>query len=98
MAAITEPVPASAKQINDDILRVLEPPSILYVLGVGALVAMVLAGVGALAWQTYAGFGVTGLMHPVMWGGLLGRDRPRRNPDLGDPLPLPCQVAERHQP
>ena len=68
MAAITEPVPASAKQINDDILRVLEPPSILYVLGVLVLVGTVGLGVFALAWQTFWGMGVTGLMHPVMWG------------------------------
>jgi molybdopterin-containing oxidoreductase family membrane subunit len=68
MAAIAEPVPASASQINDDILRVLEPPSALYVVGV--VVAMLLVGLGiaALAYQTYAGMGVTGLMHPVMWG------------------------------
>jgi molybdopterin-containing oxidoreductase family membrane subunit len=68
MAAITEPVPASAKQINDDILRVLEPPSLLYVLGVLALVLMVGLGLVALGVQTYFGFGVTGLMHPIMWG------------------------------
>ena len=68
MAAITEPFPANARQINDDILRVLEPPSALYV--VATLLCMVLVGLGitALAYQTFAGFGVTGLMHPVMWG------------------------------
>ena len=34
MAAITEPVPQTPDQINDDILRVLEPPTPLYVLAV----------------------------------------------------------------
>jgi len=68
MAAITEPVPASASQINDEILRVLEPPSLLYVLGTLLCVSLVGAGVFSLAWQTYFGMGVTGLMHPVMWG------------------------------
>jgi len=68
MAAITEPVPQSADQINEDILAVLNPPSPLYVLAVLGLMGIVGAGIGALAYQTYFGFGVTGLMHPVMWG------------------------------
>ncbi len=68
MAAATELVPPTADQINDDILRVLEPPTPLYVLGVLACIGIVGAGVGALLYQTYFGFGVTGLQHPVMWG------------------------------
>ena len=68
MAAITEPIPANPSQFNDDILAVLKPPSRLYVAAV--MVTMILVGLGitALAYQTYAGMGVTGLMHPVMWG------------------------------
>ena len=68
MAAATELVPPTADQINDDILRVMEPPTPLYVLGVLACIGIVGAGVGALLYQTYFGFGVTGLQHPVMWG------------------------------
>ncbi len=68
MAAVTEPVPQSVAQFNDDILAVLEPPSPLYVIAVLGLMGVVGAGMAALAFQTYAGFGVTGLMHPVMWG------------------------------
>ena len=68
MAAITEPVAANADQINQDILRVLTPPSPLYVIGVLLLLGVVGAGVAALAYQTWKGFGVTGLNHPVMWG------------------------------
>ena len=68
MTAVTEPIPASAEEINADILRVLNPPSPLYVIGVLALAGMVGAGMAALAYQTWAGFGVTGLNHPVMWG------------------------------
>ena len=68
MAAITEPLPANATQINEDILKVLERPTLLYVLAVLACAGLVAAGIAALAYQTYAGFGVTGLMHPVMWG------------------------------
>ncbi len=68
MAAITEAVPQSAEQYNEDILAVLKPPSALYVIAVLGLLGVVGAGVGALAYQTYFGFGETGLMHPVMWG------------------------------
>ena len=68
MAAVTEPIPQTADQYNEDILAVLAPPTPLYVLAVLGLLAVVGAGVGALAVQTYFGFGVTGLMHPVMWG------------------------------
>ena len=68
MAAITEPVPQSPDQYNEDILAVLSPPTPLYVFAVLGLMGIVGAGVGALVVQTYFGFGVTGLMHPVMWG------------------------------
>jgi molybdopterin-containing oxidoreductase family membrane subunit len=68
MAAATELVPLTPDQINEDILRVIEPPTPLYVLAVLACIGVVTAGVGALLYQTYFGFGVTGLQHPVMWG------------------------------
>ncbi|MCE2392014.1 MAG: polysulfide reductase NrfD [Proteobacteria bacterium] len=68
MAAATEPLPASPDAINDDILRVLEPPSKTYVLGVLFCGALVACGVSAFLYQVYWGFGVTGLNHPVMWG------------------------------
>lgn len=78
MAAVTESVPvpveaiekiaSTADQINDDILRVLEPPSPIYVVGLLALLGLVGVGFGAFLYQTYFGLGVTGLTHPVMWG------------------------------
>ncbi len=68
MATAAESVPITADRINDDILRVIEPPTPLYVLAVLACIGVVMAGLGALLYQTYFGFGVTGLMHPVMWG------------------------------
>ncbi len=68
MAAITEPIPITADQINDDILRVMDPPSPLYVLAVLFCALLVGLGLAAFLYQTYFGFGVTGLMHPVMWG------------------------------
>jgi molybdopterin-containing oxidoreductase family membrane subunit len=68
MAAATELIPQSPDQINDDILRVMEPPTPLYVIAVLACAGLVAAGLGAFAYQSYWGFGVTGLQHPVMWG------------------------------
>ena len=68
MAAITEPVPQTPDQINDDILRVLEPPTPLYVLAVLFCATLVGVGVVAFLYQTYWGLGPTGLTHPVMWG------------------------------
>ena len=62
MAAITESVPQTADQYNEDILAVLSPPTPLYVIAVLLLLGVVGAGVGALAVQTYFGMGVTGLM------------------------------------
>jgi molybdopterin-containing oxidoreductase family membrane subunit len=68
MAAISEPVPTSADQINEQILRTLEPPTPLYVLGVLGCMGLVGLAIFALAYQTFWGFAVTGLMHPIMWG------------------------------
>ncbi len=68
MAAMTEPIPANADQINEDVFRTLQPPTPLYVLAILLMGGITTAGVGALAYQTYFGMGVTGLQHPVMWG------------------------------
>ncbi|MBW2279568.1 MAG: polysulfide reductase NrfD [Deltaproteobacteria bacterium] len=68
MAAITDPVPTSPEDYNEGILAVLAPPSPIYVVAVLTMMGLVGAGAAALAYQTYAGMGVTGLMHPVMWG------------------------------
>jgi molybdopterin-containing oxidoreductase family membrane subunit len=70
-AEVLETIPGSAEEINSEILRTLEPPTPLYVLGVLFCVLLVGAAVAGLAYQTYIGLGgpgVTGLMHPVMWG------------------------------
>jgi molybdopterin-containing oxidoreductase family membrane subunit len=68
MAAVTEPLPTGPDDYNEGILAVLAPPTPLYVLLVLATMGVVGLGAAALAYQTYFGFGVTGLMHPVMWG------------------------------
>jgi molybdopterin-containing oxidoreductase family membrane subunit len=68
MAAATELHPASPDSINDDILRTLAPPSALYVIAVLLLGAIIACGIAAFLYQVYAGLGVTGLTHPVMWG------------------------------
>ena len=63
MAAVTEPVPTSADEINEQILRTLQPPTALYVLGVLACVGLVGAAVFALAYQTYWGSVTWTVMH-----------------------------------
>ena len=68
MAALAEPIPQTPDQYNQDILRVLEPPTFLYIVAVLALAGVVTMGAMALAYQTYWGLGVTGLMHPIFWG------------------------------
>jgi molybdopterin-containing oxidoreductase family membrane subunit len=71
MAAISEPVPSNAAEINEEIFRTLAAPTPLYVIAVLILMGLVGAAVAALAYQMYMGLGgrgVTGLMHPVMWG------------------------------
>ena len=71
MVTVTDPTPESPTQIGDVVFRTLEPPSPLYVMAVLSVMLLVGAAIAALAYQTYAGFGgigVTGLMHPVMWG------------------------------
>jgi molybdopterin-containing oxidoreductase family membrane subunit len=68
MAIPTPPLPANAEQITRDILNVLKPPTPLYVICVLLLMGLVGAGIGALGIQVWAGMGVTGLNHPVMWG------------------------------
>ena len=52
MAAVSEPIPSSADQINDDILRVMEPPSPIYVLAVLFCAGLVGVGLGAFLYQT----------------------------------------------
>ncbi len=55
----------------------------------------------SIAWLFWEGIGVWGLNNPGRLGlghhqlRLLGRHRPRRHADLGDPLPLPPEVAHR---
>jgi molybdopterin-containing oxidoreductase family membrane subunit len=71
MAAAAEQLPADAEQINEEIFRTLEPPTPLYVLAVLFCMLLVGAAVAGLMYQMYIGLGgpgVTGLMHPIMWG------------------------------
>ncbi len=68
MAAVTQSAPTSANQYNEGILAVLKRPTPLYIMAVMGCVGLVAAGIAALAYQTYFGFGVTGLNHPVFWG------------------------------
>ena len=71
MVSLTDSSPETPTQISDEVFRTLEPPTPIYVLAVLFVMLLVGAAIAGLAYQTYAGFGgigVTGLMHPVMWG------------------------------
>jgi len=54
--------------INRDILRTLEKPSLSWLLLIGGLVTGVLIGVYCFSLQLRHGMGVAGLNHPVGWG------------------------------
>ena len=56
------------RRVGRDILATLRPPGIAYYLVVAFLVVIV--GIGFRCWlyQFETGMGVSGLMHPVMWG------------------------------
>lgn len=60
--------PLSYKQVNEDILRTLEPPGVRYALILGT--AMFCLAIGAWSWgyQIIQGIGVAGITHPIMWG------------------------------
>ena len=56
------------RDINRDILRTLEKPSMTYLMIMGAVIMGVLVGVTCFAYQIREGMGVAGLNHPVGWG------------------------------
>jgi molybdopterin-containing oxidoreductase family membrane subunit len=60
------------RQVNEDVIKALKPPGLIY-LGAAGLLAL---GVGALlvAWiyQIRIGMGVAGISHPVGWGTYIG--------------------------
>jgi len=58
----------SYNEINREVLRTLAPPGRVYYLLLGLCVAGIIFGTLCEAYQFYVGMGVTGLMHPVMWG------------------------------
>lgn len=55
-------------EINRDILRTLEKPSLNYVILMTAIVTGLMVGAGCWAIQLKEGMGVAGLNHPVGWG------------------------------
>jgi len=54
--------------INREVLRTLSPPRRGYYLLVGICLMGILFGAFCEVYQILTGMGVTGLMHPVMWG------------------------------
>ena len=55
-------------EINQNVLRTLTAPGRTYYVLLGLCVAGILFGTFCEIYQFYGGMGVTGLMHPVMWG------------------------------
>jgi Ni/Fe-hydrogenase subunit HybB-like protein len=57
----------SAKQVNDELLSSLRPPTLRWYLLIAALSAVVAWGTLAFAYQVMTGMSVTGKNRPVMW-------------------------------
>src|SRR5262249_40740266 len=66
-AAVQEAAAPTFGDIDRSVLRVMEPPGLLYWAWVGFCFSLV--GIAAALWprQIYSGLGVTGLRQPVMW-------------------------------
>ena len=56
------------KDINRDILRTLEKPSLKYLILLSIVIGGVFLGAACFAYQVRFGMGVAGLNHPVGWG------------------------------
>jgi molybdopterin-containing oxidoreductase family membrane subunit len=60
------------RQVNEEVIRALRPPGVLYKLAM-ALLALGMAGLlGAWIYQIRTGMGVAGISHPVGWGVYIG--------------------------
>src|SRR5512144_3330205 len=57
----------SAKQVNDELLSSMRPPTFRWYLLIGVLSAVVAWGTLAFAYQVMTGMSVTGKNRPVMW-------------------------------
>lgn len=57
----------SAKQVNDELLSSMRPPTFRWYLLIGGLSAVVAWGTLAFAYQVMTGMSVTGKNRPVMW-------------------------------
>ncbi len=67
---MSEPTPVvakSAKQLNDEMLSSMRPPTLRWYLLVAVLSAVVAWGTLAFAYQVMTGMSVTGKNRPVMW-------------------------------
>ena len=58
----------SAKQVNDELLSSMRPPTFRWYLLIAGLSAVVAWGTLAFAYQVMTGMSVTGKNRPVMWG------------------------------
>lgn len=57
----------TAKQLNDELLSSMRPPTLRWYLLIGALSVVVAGGMLAFAYQVMTGMSVTGKNRPVMW-------------------------------
>ena len=56
------------RRVDEEVLKALSPPRRVYYLLLGLCVAGIVFGTLCEIYQFSVGMGVTGLMHPVMWG------------------------------
>jgi len=60
------------RQVNEEVIRALRPPGVLYKTAM-ALLALGMAGLlGAWIYQIRTGMGVAGISHPIGWGVYIG--------------------------
>ncbi len=63
---------AGYRQVNEDVIRALRPPGLIYMLAMAAL-ALGMAGLlGAWVYQIRTGMGVAGISHPIGWALYIG--------------------------
>jgi molybdopterin-containing oxidoreductase family membrane subunit len=86
-------------EVTRDVVATLGTPSRGYYLALFTAIGMFLIGLATFVMLLKDGTGLAGYSPPGFWLGLhhdlrlLGRHRPRRHADLGDPVPVPLAVA-----
>ena len=55
-------------EVNDTVLKMLEPPTAGWYLQLFICIALAVVGFGCWVVQVLWGMGVAGIAHPIMWG------------------------------